>query len=132
MLPPAGTLTEVQLLPAEMHFLSSHHWQPTVFSVQLLQSENLKHHSSTEAERHRECMNTYNDQKHMKQVMDDGFTGFRRAKRQWLKAAGFPGDTVAPAPDAADPRSSLQAPLLCGEGLAAERPINKHIVQQHA
>lgn len=38
--PPAGPLTEVQLLEAEMHFLSSHHWHPLVLAVQLAQSEN--------------------------------------------------------------------------------------------
>lgn len=38
--PPAVTLTELQLLEAEMHFLSSHHWQPLVLAVQLAQSEN--------------------------------------------------------------------------------------------
>lgn len=36
----AGQLTEVQLLKAEIHFLSSHHWHPLVFAVQLAQSEN--------------------------------------------------------------------------------------------
>lgn len=41
LLPPVGTLTEVQLLKVEMHFLSSHHWHPLVFAVQLAQSENL-------------------------------------------------------------------------------------------
>lgn len=40
LMPPAGTLTVVQLLEAEMHFLSSHHWQPLVLAVQLAQSEN--------------------------------------------------------------------------------------------
>lgn len=39
-------LTTVQLLDAEMHFLSSHHWQPLVLAVQLAQSENRKHCSS--------------------------------------------------------------------------------------
>lgn len=38
--PPVGPLTEVQLLEAEMHFLSSHHWHPLVLAVQLAQSEN--------------------------------------------------------------------------------------------
>lgn len=38
--PPVGQLTEVQLLEAEMHFLSSHHWHPLVLAVQLAQSEN--------------------------------------------------------------------------------------------
>lgn len=38
--PPVGSLTEVQLLEAEMHFLSSHHWHPLVLAVQLAQSEN--------------------------------------------------------------------------------------------
>lgn len=38
--PPAVALTELQLLDAEMHFLSSHHWQPLVLAVQLAQSEN--------------------------------------------------------------------------------------------
>lgn len=39
-------LTTVQLLDVEMHFLSSHHWQPRVLAVQLAQSENRKHCSS--------------------------------------------------------------------------------------
>lgn len=39
-------LTTVQLLDTEMHFLSSHHWQPRVLAVQLAQSENRKHCSS--------------------------------------------------------------------------------------
>lgn len=39
-------LTTVQLLEAEMHFLSSHHWQPRVLEVQLAQSEKRKHSSS--------------------------------------------------------------------------------------
>lgn len=38
--PPAVTLTELQLLDAEIHFLSSHHWQSLVLAVQLAQSEN--------------------------------------------------------------------------------------------
>lgn len=45
--PSAGTLTELQLLDAEMHFLSSHHWQPLVLAVQVVQSEKRKHRSST-------------------------------------------------------------------------------------
>lgn len=40
LMPPGGPLTEVQLLEAEMHFLSSHHWHPLVLAVQLAQSEN--------------------------------------------------------------------------------------------
>lgn len=39
-------LTTVQLLEAEIHFLSSHHWQLRVLAVQLAQSENRKHCSS--------------------------------------------------------------------------------------
>lgn len=47
MAPPTSkTLTTVQLLDAEMHFLSSHHWQPRVLAVQLAQSEKRKHCSS--------------------------------------------------------------------------------------
>lgn len=45
--PSAVTLTELQLLDAEMHFLSSHHWQPLVLAVQVVQSEKRKHRSST-------------------------------------------------------------------------------------
>lgn len=47
--PSTRLLTEVQLLRAEMHFLSSHHWQPLVFAVQLVQSEKRWHLSSTVA-----------------------------------------------------------------------------------
>lgn len=39
-------LTTVQLLEAEMHFLSSHHWQPWVLAVQLVQSVKRTHCSS--------------------------------------------------------------------------------------
>ena len=52
--PPVGPLTEVQLLEAEMHFLSSHHWHPLVLAVQLAQSENRKHRSSTVTEQIKE------------------------------------------------------------------------------
>lgn len=62
-------------------------------------------------------------------------TGFRGAEGSRGEAsvghAGLPGDTAAPAPDAADPRPSLDANLLRKEGLAAGGSVDKHVVEQH-
>ena len=48
-----------------------------------------------------------------------------------LSHAGFPREAATFIPDAAHPWSSLQAHLLCQEGLAAGRSVNKHVVEQH-
>lgn len=62
-------------------------------------------------------------------------TSFRWTKWGRSQAAishsDFPGETTASAPDATDPWPSLHATLLCQEGLAARRSVNKHIIEQH-
>lgn len=67
--------------------------------------------------------------------MDVFLTSFSGAERGRKEAsvshAGFPGETAAPAPDAAHPWAGLHAALLCQKGLAAGGPVNKHIVEQH-
>lgn len=45
--------------------------------------------------------------------------------------AGLPGGTAASAPDAADPRPSFHAALLCQEGPAAGGSVHEHVVEQH-
>lgn len=47
-----------------------------------------------------------------------------------ISHAGFPGETAASTPDAADPWPSIYTTLLCQEGLAAGGSVNKHIVEQ--
>lgn len=62
-------------------------------------------------------------------------TGFRRTEGCRAQApvghAGLPGGTAAPAPDAADPRPSFYAALLCQEGPAARGSVHEHVVEQH-
>lgn len=62
-------------------------------------------------------------------------TSFRWTKWSRSQAAishsDFPGETTASAPDATDPWPSLHATLLCQEGLAARRSVNKHIIEQY-
>lgn len=45
---------------------------------------------------------------------------------------GVPGDTAAPAPQAADPGARAHTGALLQEGLAAGGPVHQHVVQQHA
>lgn len=44
----------------------------------------------------------------------------------------LPGDAAALAPDAADPGARAHTPLLVGERLAVGRPVDQHVVQEHA
>lgn len=71
-----------------------------------------------------------------KKGLDVYLTSFRGAEwgrsQACISHAGFPGETAASAPDAANPWPSLHTALLCQEGLAAGGSVNKHIVEQHA
>lgn len=71
----------------------------------------------------------------MQKGLDVFLTSFRGAEWGRNEASishdGFPGETAASAPNAANSWPSLHTALLCQEGLAAGGSVNKHIVEQH-
>lgn len=68
--------------------------------------------------------------------MSVSLTSFRGAERGGTKAAvshaGFPGETAASTPDAADPRPGVHTRFLRREGPTAGGSVNEHVVEQHA